>query len=243
MSGGTLELEGFCPICQLDTTFVATGSWLRDNLWCQKCEGGSIPRERALALVLERELPDWRNLSIHESSPISRGLSAKLIKCAPRYVGSQLFPSGIRGELVNGWRNEDIECATFPDRTFDLVITQDVTEHVFNPARMFQDIFRTLRPGGIYLSTFPIHKSSVGPMVQLAGMSGDGEITYFRDPPEYHGNPIDSDGSLVTWEYGYDIHQKVAEWVPFQVEISRFCDAHHGILGEFTEVLLCRKTR
>ena len=70
--------RGFCPICEHSATFVANHSWYRDHLICQSCINGSVPRERALALVLNREAPNWRSATIHESSPAERGLSAKL---------------------------------------------------------------------------------------------------------------------------------------------------------------------
>ncbi|WP_262296545.1 hypothetical protein [Microvirga sesbaniae] len=65
------------------------------------------------------------------------------------------------------------------------------------------------------------------------------------EEPEYHGNPADpSDpegGSLVTYRYGYDVADLIAEWAPFDVEIRRFNDRTHGIIAEFTEVIVCRK--
>lgn len=73
-----LEIEGYCPICEKDTKFIAHNKWFRDNLICQSCVNGSVPRDRALAKVLDRERPDWRNLAIHESSPEPRGISLKL---------------------------------------------------------------------------------------------------------------------------------------------------------------------
>jgi hypothetical protein len=66
-------------------------------------------------------------------------------------------------------------------------------------------------------------------------------VEFLKDPPEYHGNPIDGKGALVTWDYGYDVHKLIASWAPFAIEITRFSDRHLGILGEYTEVILCRK--
>jgi hypothetical protein len=60
-------------------------------------------------------------------------------------------------------------------------------------------------------------------------------------PPEYHGNPIDNAGALVTYDYGYDLHDLIAKWSDFDVTISRFHDRTHGIVAEFSEVIVCRK--
>ena len=71
-----LEFVGTCSICSKSVTFRAEDPWLRDHLKCMAC--GSIPRERALALVLEELHADWRDLTIHESSPLPRGISEKM---------------------------------------------------------------------------------------------------------------------------------------------------------------------
>lgn len=44
---------------------------------------------------------------------------------------------------------------SFPDATFDLLISVEVLEHVGHPAKMMQEIGRVLRPGGNALITFP----------------------------------------------------------------------------------------
>lgn len=236
-----LEIDGWCSICEAPARFVAKTKWYRGSLFCRSCVNGSAPRERALALVLNREMPNWRSASIHECSPMNRGVSMKIRAEAANYVGSHYFPDRPFGTVVDGWRNENIEATTFPDQSFDLVLTLDVTEHVFDPGAMFRDIYRTLRPGGIYVSTFPIRKWLVEPSKPLARRREDGTIEFLKDPPEYHGNPIDGKGALVTWDYGYDIHMLIAYWTPFEVEITRFHSRHLGILGEYTEVILCRK--
>jgi hypothetical protein len=229
--------EGHCPICQRDTTFRAEHEWFRDHLLCLSCR--SIPRERALMLTLEQLAPDWRELRIHESSPINRGVSPLLQRCCPGYVASQLFNGVPRGTLAGGIRCEDLERQTFPDGSFDLVITQDVTEHVFEPAAVYREIWRTLRPNGLYLHTVPIYKQRMS-SAKRATRRNDGSIKHLARP-EYHGNPVDERGSLVTWHYGYDLHELIALWAPFAVEIRRFRDRWHGIVAEFTEVVVCRK--
>jgi hypothetical protein len=69
----------------------------------------------------------------------------------------------------------------------------------------------------------------------------DGSIRHLVEPAEYHGNPVDASGSLVTIDYGYEIGREIAEWAPFDVRISRFWDPTHGIIGDYTEVIVCTK--
>ena len=235
-------VRGECPICENQSTFEASHDWLRDALICTSCENGSLPRERALALILNRERPNWRNLDIHECSPSPRGISIKLESQCASYVGSNYFPGKKLGVEINGVRNENIEQSSFENGAFDIVIALDVAEHVFNPAKMFSDIYRTLRDGGIFLSTFPIHKSQVEATAQRASLDELGQIRHL-EAPEFHGNPVSDQGSLVTYDYGYEIHQEIGNWALFSIEIVRFAAPEQGVLGEYTEVIICRKLK
>jgi SAM-dependent methyltransferase len=230
---------GFCPICLQHTRFVARNPWFRDHLLCEACDGGSIPRERALMLVIHQLLPHWAQLDIHESSPVLRGVSKLLAAEASGYVATQFWPDIPLGTRHHGIRCENLEAQTFPSESFDLVITQDVMEHVFHPDKAYQEIYRTLRSGGYHIHTTPIYKNLVQTK-QKAALRQDGEITYLSEP-EYHGNPISGEGSLVTFHYGYDLADLITEWAPFDVEIRRFADRTHGIIAEFTEVIVCAK--
>lgn len=230
--------DGQCPICERPVRFTATSTWYRDTLRCPSCR--SVVRERALALVLMEMRPNWRALSIHESSPAPRGISEKLKAEGAHYVASHYFPDQPRGALHRGFRNEDLERQTFADQSFDLVVTLDVMEHVFEPARVYTEIWRTLRPGGLYIHTFPITRDQMPACQQRAERRPDGSVRH-QQAPVYHGNPIDAHGSLVTFDYGYEIDKQIANWAPFDVRILRFSDATHGIIGEYTEVVVCAK--
>ena len=186
------ERDGYCIICSAPRRFYAKYDWYRDWLFCSDC--GSVPRERALALVLERVEPNWRDKSIHESSPEPRGISLKLQENCPRYIATQYFPGYELGASVNSVRNENIEISTFDDRSFDLVITLDVMEHVNNPDKVIADVFRTLAPGGRYIFTVPTDKGRIETK-RVALYLDDGNVEHY-EAPEYHGNPV-NDLSLI----------------------------------------------
>jgi SAM-dependent methyltransferase len=143
--------------------------------------------------------------------------------------------------MIAGFRNENLENQTLKNETFDLVISLDVMEHVFCPDKVYSEIYRTLKKGGYYLHTFPIRKYLVEARRALAELNSDGSVNHLTSTPEYHGNPIDEKGALVTHDYGYDISKQIAQWAPFDVRIIRFWDQTHGIIGEYTEVIVCRK--
>jgi SAM-dependent methyltransferase len=218
---------------------TASSEWFRDFLVCPNC--ASSVRERALGLVLNELLPNWRELKIHESSPSPTGLSRIMAAEAPNYVASHYFSDQNLGELRDGFRNENLESMTFDNQSFDVTITLDVMEHVFNPDKVYKEVYRTLKSKGYYVHTFPVRKWLVDAIKPRAQLKADGEIEHLVPDAEYHGNPIDERGALVTYDYGYDIGKKISEWAPFDVRIYRFCDQTHGILGEYTEVIVCRK--
>jgi SAM-dependent methyltransferase len=191
-------------------------------------------------LVLRAVDPDWYNKTIHESSPGSSGVSVLLRNTCRAYVPTHYFPGVALGTAHQGYRCEDLEKQTFEGEAFDLVITQDVLEHVFDPAAVHREIWRTLKPGGCHVFTTPIYKHMVKTK-QCARLRPDGSVEHLEEP-EYHGNPSDPEGgSLVTYRYGYDIADLIAEWAPFDVEIRRFNDRTRGIIAEFSEVIVCRK--
>ena len=76
---------------------------------------------------------------IHECAPHGAA-SDKLRAAAKRYSSSQYFPDQPVGALVDGFRNENLECLTFGDRSIDLFITQDVMEHVLRPNVVVKEI-------------------------------------------------------------------------------------------------------
>jgi len=112
-------------------------------------------------------------------------------------------------------------------------------EHLFHPAKAYMEIYRTLCAGGFYIHTFPIRKWLVDGSTPRAEQKSDGTVEFLVLPPEYHGSPTGT--SLVTFDYGYDIARQIAGWAPFDVRVIRFWDQRHGIIGEYTEVIVCRK--
>lgn len=230
--------EGHCPICGKAAVFTARHQWFRDHLICETCR--SIPRERALFAVVEMYYPDWRSFDIHESSPVKRGASLKFQREAKSYLATQFDPALPLGtvDAARSFRNENLEQQTFADESFDLVITQDVFEHVFHPDRAISEIARTLRPGGAHICTVPITRKAQ-PSVRRAALV-DGKIVHHLEP-QYHGNPISSEGSLVTVDWGYDIASYLARASGLDVTMVVIDDIDRGIRAALIEVLVCRK--
>ncbi|MCV3769067.1 class I SAM-dependent methyltransferase [Rhizobium sp. TRM95796] len=192
--------------------------------------------------MLGEIMPDWRIRRIHECSPIWRGISLKLATEAPHYMGSQYYPGASRGEIIDGFRNEDLQDQTFDDESFDLVVALDVMEHVFRPQDAIKEIWRTLSDNGVFIATWPISNRLVQAVRQRASEGEEGNLV-MHEPAVYHETMMGDGRSLVTVDYGYDIHKSLAQWAPFDVRISRFHDQHQGIIGDYTEVIVCKKRK
>ena len=48
------------------------------------------------------------------------------------------------------------------------------------------------------------------PTERRASRAADGSVRHHAEP-EYHGNPVDPQGSLVTWHFGYDLAARILE--------------------------------
>ena len=190
--------------------------------------------------MLERRFPGWRGLAIHESSPADRGISAKLAREAPGYVASQFFPGEALGATVRGFRNENLEALSFPDAAFDLTVTLDVMEHVNQPDAVLREIAphaeaRRAPTSSPCRPTRARSRASAGPTT-----APDGGVDHIAEP-EYHGNPVSDAGSLVTFHYGYDFAELISAWSGLDVEVARFHDHRHGVIGDFTEVYVATR--
>jgi SAM-dependent methyltransferase len=231
-SKALLRNDGYCHCCRSETTFESNESWLRDHYRCLRCR--SIPRQRHLQYVLDHHFSGWEKLEIHESSPSNNLIS----RYCDSYSHSQFLSDAEYGETIDGVRCENLEQLTFPSNAFDIFITQDVFEHIFNPDIAAKEITRVLKPGGMHIFTAPKHKGikKSYPRAKLT----QGKVEYLLEE-QYHGNPVGDGRSLVTWDYGDDFEYLLFEWseCPTTTYVTR--DRHLGIDGEYLEVFVTRK--
>ena len=235
-----LENEGVCPTCDSQTTFRSDFPSLRSFYACVKC--GSLPRERALMRVIELVAPNFAELRIHECSPArpARGASRQLQQRCRRYVESQFDPELALGQVhADGYRSENLEALQFENESLDLHITQDVLEHVLDPARAFAEIARTLVPGGLHVFTVPLVRQFEASQMR-ARRDARGE-TDLLVAPEYHESALGDAASLVTWHWGYDIVDRIYETSGMITTIWSIDDLSAGIRGEYNEVLVSRR--
>lgn len=220
---------GRCPICaatsrQPRTVFGLTCESLRECLQCMRCRSNS--RNRAVMLLVQQHVPHWRTADIFEAGAGS-ALTNALSSAARGHIASQLLPAVVRGEVVRGIRSEDLESLTLATESVDLVITEDVMEHVFHPDRAFREIERILRPGGFHIFTVPFH-SDKDRSVTRATVDKSGTVTHLL-PPEYHGDPLDDAGVLAVTDFAADLPRLISGWSDLTTSVVEVHDPPSGV--------------
>lgn len=223
---------GWCACCQGESRFIVRGEWLRDQYVCERC--GSIPRFRAVNLVIERCCPGWMQAVVHEYAPTTAFVAAH---CA-HYTSTRPFdglPAGASRDLV---RSAGLEQLPLASDSVDVFVTQDVFEHVFDPFAATREILRVLRPGGVHVFTTPKHRG-LAACRQRARIT-DGAVEHLLEA-QYHGDPERPDRELVTWDFGDDFEERLILASHAATTTHLIRDRHFGLDGEFLEVFVTRK--
>ncbi len=241
--GHMQSFKAVCPICNQKKVYSAPDDFwhARDGLRAESCPYGVCwTRERALAHVIKSLYPEniLRKLKIHESSPAPRGISSWLKAHCKNDLPSGYYPAEKPGTIIDGLRNENLESQSFAGGIFDLVVHLDVMEHLFEPFAALREIYRTLKPGGRTIFSVPTGWVTFY-SEQVAFQTEDGvQIT---GEPEYHGNPQDEHGALVTWRYGYDLPLLISRKTDFDTEVRRFQSRQAAATGAMTEIYVLTK--
>lgn len=227
--------KGFCPCCSNKTVFMSTDLWFRDSLRCCRCN--SLPRDRQVFKYVNKLLEQRNDLRVLEFAPLPGAYMYK--KKTQKYVISHYLPDKKFGKMDASFYNEDIQKTTFSDSSFDLIIHEDVLEHINDPLAAILDNFRILSDNGEIVFTCPVSSDKT---VQRATVDSDGKLI-FHLPPCYHGNPINNNGSLVFWEFGYDFTKMLKKTLPENADLKhiRVIDESMGIDGEMLDLFCIKK--
>jgi SAM-dependent methyltransferase len=129
---------------------------------------------------------------------------------------------------MGGVRHEDITSLSFPDGSLDLIVSNDVFEHVPNPISAFRECARVLRPGGQILATIPFHSNCAATVIRA---ELDEKGVQYKLTASYHGNPVSAEGSLVFTDFGWDIIQSFVAAGFAGAEVEIYGSKEYGHLG------------
>jgi len=91
----------------------------------------------------------------------------------------------------------------FADQTFDCVIAQAVLEHVLDPVKCVEEIFRVLKPGGIVYTEIPFMQQVHGGAYDFTRYTMSGHRRLLRKFKEIKAGAIAGPGSALAWSYVY----------------------------------------
>lgn len=246
------RIPGICDVCGRPRFFVNDLLYclqyggkshinFRERMVCPGC--GLNNRMRSTMSVILREMKryDKGDMLIYEAvTPFYRCLEKKTRRKKWHIVGTEYFgPSHARGTLVNGVRNEDASALSFADGTFDMIVSNDVFEHVPDLDSAMKEMFRVLRPGGVAIFTVPIDVY-YDTSLQRAKIE-NGKIVHLTEP-EIHGDPLSENGCLAFWTIGWDVLDKGLNAGFAETYAEPKSNLLHGNIMPYPHVVfICRK--
>lgn len=251
--GGRHAFAGLCGACeryvdlQVDMLFGGcrdrdgrfVPNW-RERLVCPNCRLNN--RQRLVATLLVKRLGfsvgAKRVYVMERVTPFFQWLEDR--RSRHDLLGSEyLGPRHESGTTIRGVRHEDIMHSSLETQSVDLIVSNDVFEHVPDPPRAFRECARMLKTGGEMLATIPFTGLDKTTYRARLGEKGIDHL----EPPQRHGNPISDTGSLVFAEFGWDCLDMLREAGFADAWIELYASVERGHLGGAQLVFVAAKGR
>lgn len=233
-------LPGFCQVCKQSVNFlvdyessfecvddVKIPNW-RESLICPSCNLNS--RQRKMAVQLLKAIDRQRGLRVYmmeQVTPFYQWLASNIPQV--EWVGSEFLGSEIKsGTVKNDIRHENAEAMSFADKSFDIVVSNDVLEHVNSPKQALKEVHRILRPSGRLFMTVPFHVN-LDNNIRRAEITSEGLQLLL--PALYHGNPVSNQGSIVFTDFGWDFLEEMRQAGFDGVGLNYYWSEKCGYLG------------
>jgi hypothetical protein len=233
-------VDGYCVPCGKNVSFLVdmklggqrqANGWLpnwRERLECPLCKMKN--RQRLMATLITQELDVHYKKHVYlmeQVTPIYTWSKANFKNhfiIGSEYLGHEY----VGGAVIKGICHEDVENLSFPDDTLDLIVSNDVFEHVPNPAKAFTECARVLKVDGVMLATIPFHSNKEESITRSKLIN---ERLEHILPPLFHGNPVSADGSLVYTDFGWDVIKVMKSAGFSDVSVRIYASAEFGHLG------------
>jgi SAM-dependent methyltransferase len=211
---GHFHTTGWCAACGTRSQFIMDdrSCWLdadgnrhlnwRERLQCVRC--GLNNRMRAALQLMCGNLRLDPSQRVYLTEQTTRFYTV-LRRRFPKVVGSEYLRDNTANGASNaaGIRCEDVTALSFPDASFDCIGSFDVLEHVSDFYRAIAEFARCLTPDGWLLLSAPFNPHFTRHQVR-AVPHPDAMIHHIL-PPEYHGDPLSSEGVLCFYHFGWSL--------------------------------------
>ena len=187
--GGRMIQKGVCNICGSQKGFSLTNPENPRESWvCLSC--GSTSRDRmyiyALSNILGNpspliSLPENTSISILEAS--GARAHPDILKTKFNYLNTQYNPERMAYPDYDRKVYADFQSLHFDDKSFDVVMSSDVFEHIRLHREVLKEIYRVLKPGGIMILQAPFHPENKDNIIRVRP---EGDKDVFLCSPTYH---------------------------------------------------------
>jgi SAM-dependent methyltransferase len=210
---------------------------LRETLECLNCLSRMRYRIMAYGLLSEcrnrfnvdvtsvAELaPKLQNIDILDTDSFSP--AARILSGSSSYKMSIYMPDRPFGFIQDlKLYNIDLQAMVFPDKTFDIILSSDVMEHVKDFRLANSEILRCLKPGGTHIFTVPFDEP---PMFTRTMIDTGSSQEIYLEPPQIHGDDHLTGGIPAYRIFGMDILDDLTTF-GFEAKTVRVSASANGI--------------
>lgn len=150
------------------------------------------------------------------------------------YLGYDKKP----GEIINNLRHEDALNLSFENESIDIIVSNDVYEHVPDIKKVIQESYRVLKNKGKVIFTVPFY--CFENEIKQRALIKNKEIINLM-PAQFHDNPISEKGSLVFYDFGWDLLNLYLKLGFKDVYALTYYSLFYGYLGQFQIMFVAEK--
>lgn len=201
---------------------------------------GLVARQRAVLLCLQElladgSLPPQEQLEIYcpeAVTPFAQCLRTQF----PHALCSEFLPdpSDPMRDLVP---HQDLCALTLAEASVDLVLCNELFEHLYDLPSALSEIHRILRPGGWLISTCPLAYDRYESIIKARhrdgatpGVAAEAELL---TEPEFHGDPVAPEqGSLVYQIPGWELLDQARAAGLTDVHFRWLAAPSYGVVGQ-----------
>ena len=190
----------------------------KESMFCTYC--GASLRIRRLAAVLMQTCAQMSGISSRSFVELLRneefrrlriaeinacGILHEYLKEHPNLFYSEWLPHAEPSDVHDGVRCEDLQRLTYPENYFDFILTSETLEHLPDPDKAWQEIYRTLKGGGYHIFTIPVVPWQLKTRQRARIVGGMREDLL---EPAYH-SPWGREDVFVYTDFGMDVLEKL----------------------------------
>lgn len=200
---------GKCAVCNSVQPFIVDEQFAdieegrkmlnwRERMVCPNC--GCNSRQRyIIGKIFEYYEPGMRFLLYERNSNVFRVVSREIPDVEGFEYAGEAYAENVYNEIVC----KDVCCLNYTDESFELLVSNDVFQHVHDYRTAFQEAYRILKPDGKLIFTVPFNGNSSE--TEVRAKVGEKGVVYIQDR-WCSPNPIAGLEPLPVYQiFGWDI--------------------------------------